>query len=147
MANTPQTLNQYVGTDELGNGTTIVAENMTTACSVYAAQKDGDPVIMQRTKSNILCVLPEQFTTFVTEVWDTAGAASSTCQATPERYTLLAGTKQIFTARAGEGWKFSKWLIDGEEVGTEEGTKEVALLTIPAASTIVTIRAVFVAQG
>lgn len=134
-----QTLNQYQGTDDTGNTSTIVAEDMTTACSVYYTQNETDPLIMQCTKKNILCVLPTSYTTFTTEVYDETGAAATTCTATPTNYTLLAGSKQIFTATVGDGWSFVKWTIDGEEVSTEP----VALLTIPASSTTVTIQAVF----
>ena len=96
MAVTAQTLNQYVGTDAQGKGTTIVAADMTTACS-----------------------------------------------ATPMAYTLLAGDKQVFTATAGDGWEFEKWQIDGEDVEGEEGTKAVALLTIPSKTSPVVFRACF----
>lgn len=143
MSISAQTLNQYIGTDKLGNQTTIVAADMTTACQVYYAQETDDPVTMQCTKQNIKCVLPEIFVSFTTEVFDTTGASAASCTATPGAYTLLAGTKQIFTATAGEGWAFEKWQIDGEDVGSEEGTKEVALLTIPSSAAPVKIRACF----
>lgn len=138
-----QTLNQYIGTDKLGNQTTIVAADMTTACQVYYEQETDDPVTMQCTKQNIKCVLPEIFVSFTTEVFDATGASAASCTATPGAYTLLAGTKQIFTATAGEGWAFEKWQIDGEDVEGEEGTKEVALLTIPSSAAPVKIRACF----
>ena len=48
-----QTLNQYIGSDSLGNGTTIVAPSMEVACNVYAAQLSEDPVTMQCTN----CIL------------------------------------------------------------------------------------------
>lgn len=143
MAVIPQTLNQYIGTDKLGNSTTIVAADMTTACEVYYEQEAADPVTMQLTKQNIKCVLPDVFVSFVTEVYDTTGAAATSCSATPGAYTLPAGSKQIFTAIAGEGWVFSKWQIDGEDIEGEEGTKPVAMLTIPTKSSPITIRAVF----
>lgn len=144
MPVTPQTLNQYIGTDKVGNSTTIVAADMTTACQVYYEQEEADPVTMQLTKQNIKCVLPPVFVSFTTEVFDTTGTASAVCKATPEAYTLPAGTQQVFTASAGEGWVFSKWLINGEEVAGDEGTKPVALLTIPASEAPIVIRAVFV---
>lgn len=143
MAVTPQTLNQYIGTDKLGNSTTIVAADMTTACKVYSEQEASDPVTMQLTKQNIKCVLPDLFVSFTTEVYDTTGASAASCTATPNAYTLLAGSKQIFTATAGEGWVFSKWVINGEDVTGEEGTKPVAMLTIPSSASPITIRAVF----
>lgn len=145
MAANAQTLNQYIGTDNLGNQTTIVAEDMTTACAVYAEQESADPIIMQCTKQNIKCVLPTTFTTFNTVVKDKS-AATAGCTATPLNYTLPAGTKQIFTATAAEGWKFDKWTIDGQDVSDEEGTKAVAYLTIPASPTTIEIEAVFVAS-
>lgn len=55
-----QTLNQYVGTDAQGNGVTIVAPDMETACSVYNTQESTDPTIMQCTKreeSNVFSLL------------------------------------------------------------------------------------------
>lgn len=143
MSVSAQTLNQYIGTDKLGNQTTIVATDMTTACQVYYEQETDDPVTMQCTKQNIKCVLPEIFVSFTTEVFDATGASAASCTATPGAYTLLAGTKQIFTATAGEGWAFEKWQIDGEDVVGEEGTKEVALLTIPSSTAPVKIRACF----
>lgn len=138
-----QTLNNYVGTDDTGNGTSIVAEDMTTACQVYAAQMNDDPVTMQCTKKGIRCVLPVSYTSFVAEVYDPSGVARTKCSVTPGAYTVTAGTKQIFTAIEAEGWEFVKWTIDGNEVEGEEGTKKVALLTIPASDTSVTIRGVF----
>ena len=47
MSVNAQTLNQYVGTDKLGNQTTIVADSMTVACQVYNEQESDDPVMMQ----------------------------------------------------------------------------------------------------
>lgn len=143
MSVSAQTLNQYIGTDTVGNPTTIVAADMTTACQVYYEQESKDPVTMQCTKQNIKCVLPDVFVSFTTEVYDTTGASKASCTATPGAYTLLAGTKQIFTATAGEGWAFEKWQIDGVDVEGEEGTKAVALLTIPVSAAPITIRAVF----
>lgn len=146
MAEQAQTLNQYTGSDAQGNQTTIVAEDMTTACRVYNEQESADPQIMQCTKTGIKCVLPTQYVTFTTVVKNAAGdttPAIAGCKATPVNYTLAAGSKQIFTASAAEGWEFSKWLIDRVDVEGEEGTKAVALLTIPASPTQVEITAVF----
>lgn len=142
---TQQTLNQYVGTDVLGVGTTIVAEDMTTAASVYAGQKGNDPIILQRTKSDILCVLPDSFTTFTAEAYDPTGAAAAAgCAVTPARYTVLAGTKVIFTATAAEGWTFSKWQFDEADIEQSgEESKDVAYLAVPASPTILRVRAVF----
>ena len=148
MAVTAQTLNQYVGTDSVGNQTTIVAEDMTTACTVYHDQEDADPIIMQCTKQNIKCVLPTTYTTFNAVVRDNAGgntAATAGCVATPVNYTLEAGTQQVFTATPADGWEFTKWQIGGVDVEGEEGTKAVALLTIPASPTVIEITAVFTA--
>lgn len=146
MSVNAQTLNQYVGTDKLGNHTTLVAADMTTACQVYYEQESDDPVTMQCTKQNIKCVLPEIFVSFTTEVFDETGASATSCTATPGAYTLLAGTKQIFTATAGEGWVFEKWQIDGVDVEGDEGTKAVALLTIPSSPSPIKIRACFKAS-
>lgn len=143
MSVSAQTLNQYIGTDKLGNQTTIVASDMTTACQVYYDQESDDPVTMQCVKQNIKCVLPEILVSFTTEVFDTTGAAAASCTATPGAYTLLAGSKQIFTATAGEGWVFEKWQIDGVDVIGDEGTKAVALLTIPSSTSPVKIKACF----
>lgn len=140
---TVQTLNQYTGTDKVGTATVIVAENMETACQVYNKQQSADPVIMQCTKQNISCVLPTSFTSFTGEAYDSTGAAAKVCKVTPAAYTVEAGTEVIFTADAGEGWKFSKWLIDGEDVEGDEGTKEVARLTIPVSASPIVVRAVF----
>lgn len=140
---TAQTLNQYVGTDAQGNATTIVAPSMTEACQVYYDQETDDPVVMQCTKQNIKCVLPEILVSFSTEVWDTTGSSATSCSATPCAYTLTAGTQQVFTAIPGEGWEFEKWQIDGVDVDGEEGTKATALLTIPSSTAPVVFRAVF----
>ncbi len=138
-----QTLNQYIGSDTLGNGTTIVAPSMEVACKVYQDQLSEDPVTMQCTKQNVRCVLPDVFVSFTAVVYDPTGVAAQTCSVTPEAYTLLAGTKQIFTAKAGEGWTFDKWRINGEDVEGEEGTKDVALLTIPTANAPILVEGVF----
>jgi len=145
MSVNAQTLNQYVGTDKLGNQTTIVADSMTVACQVYNEQESDDPVMMQCTKQNIKCVLPEVFVSFTTVVTDSAntGGAEASCTATPKAYSLLAGTEQIFTATPGEGWVFEKWQIDGVDVTGAEGTKPVALLKIPTSASPITIQAVF----
>lgn len=138
-----QTLNQYSGSDTLGKSTTIVAPSMEVACKVYQDQLNEDPVTMQCTKQNVRCVLPDIYVSFTAVVYDPTGVAKQTCSVTPEAYTLLAGTKQIFTAKAGEGWTFDKWRINGEDVEGEEGTKEVALLTIPSANAPIVVEGVF----
>lgn len=146
--NAPVNLNQYAGTDELGAKTAIVAENMETACRVYADENGKDPVIMQTTLKNIKTVLPVTYTSFETTVFDAGGqdaAALAGCTATPERYTLPAGDKQVFTATEATGWTFQKWTIAGQDVPAPEGTKKVALLEIPKAPDIVKIQAVFTA--
>lgn len=140
MAIVAQTLNQYVGTDAQGNGVTIVAPDMETACNVYNTQESSDPTIMQCTKRGVKCVLPEQYVTFNSEAYDPTGTSSATCSVSPATYTVKAGTQQIFTAKAGEGWQFSKWQINGVDVDGDD----VAMLTIPTSDTgLVTIRAVF----
>lgn len=143
MAITAETLNQYVGTDAQGNGVTIVAPDMETACNVYNQQESADPNIMQCTKRNIKCVLPTQIVTFNAVPYDPTGVAATTCTVTPATYTVEAGTKQIFTATAGEGWTFDHWEIQGKTV---EGDA-VALLTIPNSDTsVVSIQGVFTAN-
>lgn len=144
-----QTLNQYIGTDAQGVGITIVAPDMTTACQVYQAQENDDPNIMQCTKRNIACVLPEIFVSFTAEAYDPTGTASNTCYVTPGAYTLKAGDKQIFTAKAGEGWEFEKWMIGDVDVEDEEGnlvTDSVAMLTIPSSNVPIVIKGCFKAS-
>lgn len=144
MAIEAQTLNQYVGTDAQGNSVTIVAADMETACNVYNTQENADPNIMQCTKRNVKCVLPDTYVTFNAEAYDATGTAAATCSVTPGTYTVKAGTTQIFTAKAGEGWVFSEWQING----TKAEGDAVAMLTIPASDTgIVTVRAVFTASN
>lgn len=140
MAIVAETLNQYVGTDAQGNGVTIVAPDMETACNIYNQQESVDPNIMQCTKRNIKCVLPTQIVTFTAVPYDPTGVAATVCKVAPAQYTVKAGTEQIFTADAGEGWSFDHWEIGGE---TAEGGA-VALLTIPPSDTgTVEIKAVF----
>lgn len=144
--NTPRTLNQYVGTDPQGNGITIVASDMETACKVYKGQQEVDPVQMQRVKQNIMCVLPENIVTFKAEVY-CATAIPTGCSVAPEQYTIEAGSKLVFTAKEGEGFQFAKWLINGVEATDDSGaiiTDKVALLTIPSGSNTCEIKAVFV---
>lgn len=145
--NKPRTLNQYVGTDPQGNQVTIVADTMEVACNVYKGQQSADPVTMQCTKKNIMCVLPENIVTFTAEAFSATGPATG-CSVTPGTYTMVAGSKLVFTAQAGEGFTFSKWLINGVEVVDDEGsvvTDPVALLTIPSGNNTCTIKAVFTA--
>ena len=142
-----QTLNIYAGTDATGNSTTIVAEDMATAATVYKKQNEADPIILQRTKAGVSCVLPDYYVTFTAEAYDqTTSAVITACSVTPKTYTLVAGTKQLFTAVAGDGYEFVKWQIDGEDVVDTDGntvTDSVALLTIPETATTATIRGVF----
>ena len=143
--NEPRTLNQYTGTDPQGNGITIVAADMETACKVYKSQQEADPVQMQRTKQNIMCVLPENIVTFTAEAYAASGIATG-CSVVPNTYTLIAGSKQIFTATAGEGFEFLKWQIDGVDVTDDVGSviaDAVAILTIPSGKNTCAIRGVF----
>lgn len=147
--NTPRTLNQYVGTDPQGNQTTIVATDMQTACIVYKGQQEADPVTMQRVKQNIMCVLPENIVTFTAEAY-CATVTPTGCDVKPGTFTIEAGSKLVFTASAGEGFEFTKWLINGVEVTDEGGTlvtEPVALLTIPSGNNTCSIKAVFTATG
>lgn len=143
--NKPRTLNQYVGTDPQGNQVTIVADSMEIACNIYKGQQTFDPVTMQCTKKNIMCVLPENIVTFTAEAFSATGDATG-CSVTPGTYTIVAGSKLVFTAQAGEGFVFSKWLINGVEAVDEKGeviTDAVALLTIPSGNNTCSIKAVF----
>lgn len=134
MARTPQLLNIYSGTDATGNATTIVAEDMETAAHIYKETNDVDAIIIQRTKANVQCALPDVYVTFTAEAWNvTTEYVDKQCSVTPGTYTVLAGTKQIFTAIAAEGYEFVKWQIDGKDV-EEDGelvTSPVYRLTIP----------------
>lgn len=145
--NAPRTLNQYVGTDPQANQITIVAPDMETACKVYKGQQEADPVQMQRVKQNIMCVLPENIVAFTAEAYCATGLPTG-CSVTPEQYTIIAGSKLVFTAKEGDGFQFAKWLINGVEVTDESGaivTDKVALLTIPSGNNTCEIKAVFVA--
>ena len=93
-----------------------------------------------------MCVLPENIVTFKAEVYCATGIPTG-CSVTPEMYTIIAGSKLVFTAKEGEGFQFSKWLINGVEVTDENGavvTDKVALLTIPSGNNTCEIKAVFV---
>ena len=137
MARTPQLLNIYSGTDATGNSTTVVAEDMRTAADIYKQTNDADPIILQRTKANVQCALPDVYVTFVAKCYNITTSSimtNSTCKVAPGTYTVLAGTQQIFTAIAGEGFEFVKWQIDGEDVKDGEGNivdSDVYKLTIP----------------
>lgn len=147
MAQEPRYLSQYSGTDAVGNQMVIVAEDMVTAATVYKAQQDADPVILQLTKKKVMCALPDIFVTFTAEAYDsTTAQVVTTCKVTPKTFTVLAGSKQIFTAEAADGYEFVKWQIDGVDAKNDEDeviTDAVAVLTIPKASRTCTIRAVF----
>lgn len=135
MARTPQTLNIYSCTDATANAETIVAEDMATAAAIYRQTKDVDPIIIQRTKAGVQCVLPDFYVTFVAKAWNlTTSQVDRACKVTPETYTVLAGTQQIFTAMPAEGYEFVKWQIDGQDVLDEAGepiASPVYKLTIP----------------
>lgn len=148
MARTPQLLNIYSGTDATGNATTIVAEDMTTAASIYKSTNDVDPIILQRTKANVQCALPDVYVTFVAEAYNTTtSTVDKACKVTPGTYTVLAGTQQIFTAIAADGYEFVKWQIDGKDVLDDAGeivSADVYKLTIPEGTgSRVTIRGCF----
>lgn len=132
-------MNQYQATAEDGVQATIVAGDMETACRVYNEEKGEDALLMQCTKKGVLYEAETADVTFETTVYDETGAAASACSATPESYTVEAGSKLVFTAKAGEGWSFVKWTVDGEDASTDE----VALLTIPSSTSTVAIQAVF----
>lgn len=135
MARTPQMLNIYSCTDATANAEVIVAEDMATAAKIYRQTKDVDPIIIQRTKAGVQCVLPDFYVTFVAKAWNlTTSMVDKACKVTPETYTVLAGTQQIFTAMPAEGYEFVKWQIDGVDVLDSEGTivsDPVYKLTVP----------------
>ena len=147
MARTPQLLNIYSCTDATANATTIVAEDMETAAHIYRNTHDADAIIIQRTKANVQCALPDVYVTFTAEAYNqTTSQVDKNCRVTPDTYTVLAGTQQIFTAIAAEGYEFMKWQIDGEDVreAGELVTSPVYKLTIPEGiGSRVTIRGVF----
>lgn len=144
MARTPQLLNIYSATDSTANADTIVAEDMETAAHIYKSTHEYDAIIIQRTKANVQCALPDVYVTFTAEAWNqTTGQVDKKCVVTPTTYTVLAGTQQIFTAIAAEGYEFVKWQIDGEDVEDSEGV-DVMKLTIPEGTgSRTTIRGVF----
>lgn len=148
MAQEPKYLSQYSGTDELGNNTIIVAEDMVTAASIYKSQKDVDPQVLQVVKKQILCALPDKYTIFRTEAYDsTAEALTELCTVTPTSFRVTVGTDVIFTAIPADGFEFVEWQIDGEDVQDADGeviTDPVAMLTIPKnAGDECVVRAVF----
>ena len=58
----------------------------------------------------------------------------------------MAGTKQIFSAKAGEGYEFVKWQINDVDVADDNGSlikDSVAMLTIPSTDRTCNIKAVF----
>lgn len=144
MARSPQYLNIYSGTDATGNSSTVVAEDMTTAAKVYQQTHEADPIILQRTKANVLTVLPDIYITFRAQAFDqTTNQVTSKNRVTPKTYTVLAGTKVLFTAEADEGYEFVKWVINGEDVVGDEATSTVAYLTIPDTTNDCIVRGVF----
>lgn len=148
MARTPQMLNIYSCTDATANAETIVAEDMATAASIYRSTHEADAIIIQRTKANVQCALPDVYVTFTAEAWNlTTSMVDKACKVTPPTYTVLAGTQQIFTAIAADGYEFVKWQLDGEDVRDSDGelvTSDVYKLTIPEGTgSRTTIRACF----
>lgn len=143
MNQSPTYLNQYAGYDANGNSTVVVAPDMETAVKVYNQDKEEDPVQMQTTKKQIRCVLPDIYVQFATETYDsTGGAATAGCKAFPSKGIVVGNAKQYFEAVATEGWKFSKWIVNGEEI---EDSTAIMELTVPVVSPDVTVkvRAVF----
>lgn len=134
--------NQYNGTYESSVSVqSVIATDMQSAAKVLNANNNGlDPVLLQRVKENVQIEIPSDvmFTTVVSP----AEAATAGCSATPETYTLAAGTQQIFTAKEVEGWTFNKWQINGTDV---ENSTAVMLLTIPSVNITASITAVYAA--
>ena len=150
---TLQTLNEYKGTwgtESGGKTATVVADTMESAASVLNTEGEGiDPVIIQCVKSSIKVSMPAIYVSFVTEAVDASGVAQTACQAYPGQYTLLAGSKQIFTAVPGDGFEFVKWQIDGEDAYNDKeelATDAVSVLIIPSSASVITISAVFAAS-
>lgn len=137
MAKEPITLNQYNGTDATGNTVSVVAEDMVTAATIYNKQNnDTDPVILQKVKTGILCSLPDAYVTFTALAYDeTTASATSLCTVTPATFTVVEGSKVIFTATAAEGYEFVEWRINDEVV--EDATSAVAQLTIPSSDCVI----------
>lgn len=147
MAREPQLLNIYSATDATAVADTIVAEDMETAAHIYRQTHDADAIIIQRTKANVQCALPDVYVTFTAEAYNlTTSQVDKKCIVTPTTYTVLAGTKQIFSAISAEGYEFVKWQIDGEDY-RESGelvSSDVVQLTIPEGTgSRTTIRACF----
>lgn len=144
MARTPQLLNIYSCTDATANATTIVAEDMETAAHIYRQTNDVDAIIIQRTKANVQCALPDAYVTFIAEAYNqTTQQVDKKCSVTPGTFTVLAGTQQIFTAIPAEGYEFVEWQIDGTTVESSQGV-DVMKLTIPeGVGSRTTIRGVF----
>jgi hypothetical protein len=132
-------LNKYDGTFSPGSEKhSVVAASMEIAARVLNQLQDRDPVILQCVQEGIAVEVPAINVTFRTSVMpDTAAIAG--CSATPSEYVLPAGTTQIFTASPVTGWTFDHWEIEGADSGSDE----VALLTIPSSTTIVSIQAIF----
>lgn len=144
MARAPQLLNIYSATDSTANADTIVAEDMETAAHIYKQTHDFDAIIIQRTKANVQCALPDVYVTFTAEAWNqTTSQVDKKCTVTPATYTVLAGTQQIFTAIAAEGYEFVKWQIDGEDVEDSEGVNVMKLTVPEGTGSRTTIRGVF----
>lgn len=147
MAREVQKLNLYSGTDDTGNAIVVTAEDMETAATVYKQERGSDPVMLQITKRGVRCALPDIYVSFTAEAFDqTTQLVVKTCKVTPEKFSVLGGTKQIFTATPAAGYRFVKWQINGEDVIDDENnlvTDTVTQLTIPATDYQATIRAVF----
>lgn len=147
MAREKQYLNIYQGTDAVNNASTVVAEDMVTAATIYFQENGADPIILQRTKKHVLCALPDIYVTFKAEAYNqTTSQIDNACTVTPSTFTVVGGIKQIFTATAGDGYEFVKWQIDGADVTDEDGElvkSNVAQLTIPTSGATATVRAVF----
>ena len=144
MARTPQLLNIYSCTDSTANATTIVAEDMETAAHIYRQTNDVDAIIIQRTKANVQCALPDVYVTFIAEAYNqTTQQVDKKCSVTPGTYTVLAGTQQIFTAIPAEGYEFVKWQINGVDVEDSEGVSVMKLTVPEGTGSRTTIRGVF----
>lgn len=138
-------LNQYKGKFPSGGEESVVAESLIKAATILTDELTGtEPSFIQKTSSGIKVDQPRlnlQFETIVTPL----DAITAGCTAAPPSYVVLEGTKVIFSARAGEGWLFSKWTKNGVDiVGATSAVMEIAVTDDDALTNeVITYAAVF----
>jgi hypothetical protein len=131
-------LNKYDGTYPILGKKSVMAADMQTASKFLFEQNASDPILLQRVEENVGVALPPGDVTFVTTILDEA-AVTAGCQSFPSGHTLPAGSSQIFTAVAVDGWGFVGW-YHGTTLLSADAE---ALLAIPTSTAIVTIEARF----